>query len=286
MSAGDVPTVYCVVPVHNRAPLTRRCLEYLRDQDYPRVRIFVVDDGSTDDTSVVLAQHCGPDLTVVRGDGTLWWGGAMRAGMKSVSISATDRDYLLMLNNDVRIERSYISSLVAESKHHGNAVVGSAQRDESTGTPIPTGVRVNFWSMQFVPVESGIVEAVPGRGVLFPYSAIRQIGQLRSGLFPHYVGDLEYTYRAHCRGIRVVTSARALLITSGVTSDQQIRYKGWMARRFSWRSKDCVVQKVLFFSMYGPWPLRILALPRLALIGGFRSLSKLCERAITDDSQL
>jgi len=125
--------VFCVIPVHNRLELTKQCLKYLEDQDYPALHIVIVDDGSTDGTREHLAQFSKGNISVLRGDGSLWWGGAMRKGMEFVAALAGDRDYLLMLNDDVRIERNYVSALVRDSSARGGAVVGSAQYDEATG---------------------------------------------------------------------------------------------------------------------------------------------------------
>ncbi|MGH7604622.1 MAG: glycosyltransferase family 2 protein [Gemmatimonadaceae bacterium] len=277
MRSESFPTVYCVIPVHNRKQVTKRCLEYLDVQDYPAIHVVIVDDGSTDGTSEFLAQREAANLDVIKGDGNLWWSGAMRAGMNFVSILAGEHDYLLMLNDDVRIERDYVSTLVKESVNHGNAVVGSAQRDESNGRLLGSGVRIDFWGMRFLSVAAAdhkAVDAVPGRGVLFPYAAVRSVGDLHSTFFPHYLADLEYTFRVRNSGWRVIVSPSAAVFTSSERSDTHVRQESWVTRRFSWRSKDGLLQRLLFFSIHGPWLLRFVALPRLLLVGGYRFLTR------------
>ena len=91
-----VANVFCVVPVHNRVEITKRFLGFLSAQDYPALHVVVIDDGSTDGTADLLAQSSHLNLTVLRGDGTLWWGGALHMGMQWVSKMATDADYLLI----------------------------------------------------------------------------------------------------------------------------------------------------------------------------------------------
>lgn len=269
--------VYCVIPVHNRKEITKQCLDYLDAQDYPAIHIVIVDDGSTDGTGEFLAERRRTNLDVVKGDGDLWWSGAMRAGMKFVSNLAGGRDYLLMLNDDVRIERDYVSTLVKESVDHGDAVVGSAQRNESNGRLLGSGFRVDFWGMRFVPLlptDRDAVDAVPGRGVLFPYAAVRRVGKLHSTFFPHYLADLEYTFRARDDGWNVIVSPNAAVFTSPERLDKQVQKKSWLTKRFSSRSKNGLIQRLLFFSIHGPWPLRLVALPRLLFIGGYRLLSR------------
>ncbi len=68
-SAAELsPPVAVVVPVFNEATVIRRTLEALLASDYPRLRIVVVDDGSTDETARIVAdmacQH--PSIQLVQ----------------------------------------------------------------------------------------------------------------------------------------------------------------------------------------------------------------------------
>ncbi len=76
--------VFCVIPVHNRLELTKQCLKYLEDQDYPALHIVIVDDGSTDGTREHLAQfstwHSFLKETFLSSGGTAACGGAVRCG--------------------------------------------------------------------------------------------------------------------------------------------------------------------------------------------------------------
>lgn len=54
-----VPAVSIVVPTHNRAPLLGLTLDSLLGQDYAELEVLVLDDGSTDETSEVLARYSG-----------------------------------------------------------------------------------------------------------------------------------------------------------------------------------------------------------------------------------
>ena len=44
------PTVSVIIPVRNRSGVIVRCLQSVAAQTYERVRLIVVDNGSTDDT--------------------------------------------------------------------------------------------------------------------------------------------------------------------------------------------------------------------------------------------
>lgn len=72
--------VFVVIPVHNRLSFTRACLESLREQSFRDFTIVVVDDGSTDGTYATLAEEY-PEVTLLWGDGDLWWTGAMNRAL-------------------------------------------------------------------------------------------------------------------------------------------------------------------------------------------------------------
>lgn len=265
------PTVYCVIPVHNRLEITKRFLGYLLGQDYRALQIIVVDDGSTDGTGEYLAQSRLPNLTVLTGDGKLWWGGAMRLGMKHVLADAQPEDFLLMINDDVYIEADYVRHLVEDSKLYDHAVIGSLQCGFA-GNILAGGYKINYWTMQISPAEAcaSTVDCLPGRGALYPLEVVLQCGLVYSGVFPHYFGDIEYSARAKEMGWLLVISKKARVFTSTESSDAHIKRKGFIYRYLTIRSKDSLVQRLMFFSVRGPWVLRLLALPRYFFCGLWR----------------
>ncbi|MGA7595805.1 MAG: glycosyltransferase family 2 protein [Gallionella sp.] len=278
MIVPEMPTVYCVIPVHNRLETTTRCLDYLGAQDYPAVKIVIVDDGSTDGTGEYLAQ-CGlPNLTALTGDGNLWWGGAMHMGIAHVLKVAGKDDFLLMLNDDVRVEANYVATLVSDSVAKGGAVVGSAQRDEVSGVLLASGFMIDYWGMRILPAEAPYplegVDALPGRGALFPMRAVMSAGNINVNVLPHYLGDVEYSARIREMGWTIAISNAAKIFTSSTSSDENIRGQGFTKAYFSFRSKNDLRQRLWFFSLRGPWYLRFWALPRYVVVGGWRWLWK------------
>jgi len=264
------PVVFCVVPVYNRLAITKKFLEYISRQNYQSIHLVVVDDGSTDGTAQYLAQAPRASLTVLKGNGNLWWSGAMILGMEYVMNIAAETDYLLMINDDVRIEPNYVSTLIQESRASGGAVVGSSQRDEETGRRLGSGYHLNFWMMRIMPVDctdqNVIVDALPGRGILFPMRAVFQAGKVNAKLFPHYFADMEYTARISEMGWKVIVSKTASVFFSAEPSDKQIRDRGLYLKHFSFRSRRNLLQRLLFFSVRGPLWLRVLALPRYPFV--------------------
>lgn len=256
--------IYAVIPVHNRLAVTRRCLEQLREMRYPALTVVVVDDGSTDGTPQMLAAFEGLDLRVVRGDGSLWWGGAMEQGMRRVDETARDDDRVLMLNDDVELAPDFLESLVRAAAPLGaTTVVGCVQRDLDGGHPGYFGYRIdyrrqNIEVMLADPHVGPVVEvdALVGRGVLVPVRVMRAIGLVDAQRFPHYWGDIEYTARARDLGFRVCCLAEVPVWTSFAPSDAKVAEAGWRARFLSRVSSRNVLQRLSFWRRRGPANLR------------------------------
>lgn len=59
------PAVSVLVPAYNEAGYIGRCIQALRDSDYPaEIEIFVIDDGSTDDTYMEAKRHADDSVTI------------------------------------------------------------------------------------------------------------------------------------------------------------------------------------------------------------------------------
>src|SRR5258708_13113596 len=53
------PLVSIVIPCYNQGNYLRQAIESVLSQDYPRIELIVLDDGSTDDTQAVLTTYAG-----------------------------------------------------------------------------------------------------------------------------------------------------------------------------------------------------------------------------------
>ena|SRR5438105_5524438 len=89
--------IYAIIPVHNRIKFTINCLTRLREQTVRSFKIIVIDDGSKDNTTHYLQENF-PEVILLKGDGNLWWTGAINLGVE-VALSE-GADYILTLNND------------------------------------------------------------------------------------------------------------------------------------------------------------------------------------------
>jgi GT2 family glycosyltransferase len=97
-----------VIPVHNRAGLTRQCLEtLLGSPETAEVEIVVVDDCSTDSTAQVLAAY-GDRVQVVRHEQNTGFGISCNDGA-----AAASGEWLVFLNNDTIPQPGWLDALLA-----------------------------------------------------------------------------------------------------------------------------------------------------------------------------
>lgn len=89
----DKPLVSAIIPTYNRAHSLRETVDSALGQTYEAVEVVVVDDGSTDDTSVVLAD-LPSDIVVVRQAN----GGVSSA--RNAGIDASSGSILMFLDSD------------------------------------------------------------------------------------------------------------------------------------------------------------------------------------------
>src|SRR5215213_1125781 len=97
-----------LITCHNRRAKTIACLDALFTQARfaGGFRVFLVDDGSTDGTrEAVEAQFS--NVTILRGNGTLFWCGGMRKAFAAAAPS--DPDHYLWLNDDTRLDPDALS---------------------------------------------------------------------------------------------------------------------------------------------------------------------------------
>jgi len=124
----EAQLVTAVIVNWNGARLLERCVPSLRAQDYPRLDVIVVDNGSRDDSQDVVerldARWLG--LGVNRG---------LAGGMHEGALVA-EGAYLLFINNDMRFEPDFISELVAALEAHPDAFAVDAKQADWDGNEV------------------------------------------------------------------------------------------------------------------------------------------------------
>lgn len=269
-----VKQVYVVIPAHNRAEQTLKCLGALSQQTYPAVTRIVIDDGSTDRTAELVKAKF-PDTLLLRGDGSLWWTGATNLGLQFALERAGTHDFVLLLNNDITLLPDFLEVILESAMRHPGTLIGSvALSDEDKSTIADGGIRINWRTAKYTPLAVGenyqtvlkrgigveAVDALTGRGTLVPIEVFRRVGLYDQKHLPHYGADYEFSIRARMAGFDLLVDYRCIVLvnvkSTGMRNERgAIRWSDLGKSYFSRRSPYSIRYRWNFARLACPRPL-------------------------------
>lgn len=269
------PIVDIVIPVHNRRAITQDCLSSLFKQIYTNYKVIVIDDGSTDGTAAMIAEQF-PQVTVLRGDGNLWWSRATNMGVEHALNDGAE--YILTLNDDTIAPPDFLENMMRWAQKTPNALLGAYAIDAVTGSPVYGGEIINWITASSVSLLDRLsaekrvglhrVTHFPGRGLLIPAEVFRRIGDFDAKRFPQLAADYDFTHRAIRAGYLVFCNYDAkLLIYPMASQDAMNRQKknftkyynhlfgfkggGNLLRFWRYALRNCPKERLLFFIIIG-----------------------------------
>ena len=285
------PSVAILIPVHNGLDYTRSSLEKLRrllsvfpETSPVRFTIVVIDDGSDDGTSEWLRENH-PEVTLLQGDGNLWWSGSATKGAR-FAIEQAEHDYVLLWNNDIVPEEDYFVHLAQHIRNtSGNIIMGSVIYDYNHPDHLwsfggifnpRTGQKYMLGMGQLahkLSPEVRHVDWLTGMGTLIPAGVFQTIGYWNAKHFPQYHGDMEFTYRAALSGFRNIVYPDLILYnqTENTAALHQDKLSGLWASLFHIKSKYNLSKDVRFYITFSKSPRAFLPLfaKYFRYIGGF-----------------
>ena len=202
--------IHIVLPVHNRLEITKNFLFSLKQQkNFEELNTIVVDDGSTDGTKDFLLKNF-PWVTILNGTGSLFWGGAVHYGIDYVMKICKEKDWVLLVNNDIELSSDAILNLKNISEINNRKVIAGALSLNilDKQTVVKSGTIVESWLLNKTkhvynglklneiintnPVE---VDLLTGRCLLHPAEIFNLVGNYDAKTFQHYGGDDEFSMR-------------------------------------------------------------------------------------------
>lgn len=92
-----------IIPNYNGLSFMEPCFESLKEQTVRDFKVLVVDNGSTDGSVEWLKEHRVPSIFLKENTG---FSGAVNTGIR-----AADTPYMLLLNNDTRVEPGFVAAM-------------------------------------------------------------------------------------------------------------------------------------------------------------------------------
>jgi GT2 family glycosyltransferase len=255
--------IHIIIPVHNRLNFTKDCLNSLKKQKtYSQFNLIVVDDGSTDETRDFLKKNF-PEVKILRGNGSLYWGGSINLGVKFVLKICKDQDWVLIVNNDVEFDFNTISVLIDISKKKDRKVLSSALTLNANDkkTIIKSGTIVESWLLNKTnhifkglnisqvnnknPVK---VDLLTGRCLLHPIEIFKIAGNYDSKNFLHYGGDDEFSMRVKKYGFQTLVCPHSIVFLKTLNQEnkKKISLQSLFFTFFNIKSSSNIISKLYF----------------------------------------
>jgi len=215
-----------LIPVFNRKEISLNCIRQLKLVDFcqQEVDIIIIDDGSTDGTADAIANEF-DDVVLLKGDGDLWWTGAMNKGIEFVL--ANSYDYVFFLNDDLEFKSDFFISLYEGMRKFPDAIISSIKLIAHSDKQeiLTAGFKIKGFFHELNNFMAGDLyqphtlpefiecDVLTGASLIMPVNVIRKIGMMDDLRFPHNWGDLEYVRRASLSGIRCFVATYSVVMT-------------------------------------------------------------------------
>ena len=120
----EPPLVSVIIPTLDHPELLQACTHgLLRETDYPRLELLIVDNGTTDPEALALLDRLAADerVTVLRDASPFNW-----AALNNRAAAQAAGDVLLLLNNDIAVlQPGWLTELVGQTIQPGVGAVGA-----------------------------------------------------------------------------------------------------------------------------------------------------------------
>ncbi len=210
-------TVSAIIPTWNRAELIELILTNLAEQTRPPDEVIVVDNGSQDDT-LHVARRLGAETVAFpenRGFAV-----AVNEG-----IQRSTGEWILILNNDVRLEPDWIERLLASAQQENAAfAAGKLLQEDDHATLDGSWDLVSraayAWRCGWGRRDEGIwcvrrkIRLAPMTAVLFHRRVFDQLGLLETR-FESYYEDVDFGVRCALAGFEGIYEPEAVALHSG-----------------------------------------------------------------------
>jgi len=274
-----------VVPVHNRAALTQRCLDAVLAELPPECELVVVDDASTDSTADLLAGYGEAIRALYLGVN----GGYARACNEGAA--ASRGELLVFLNNDTEPRPGWVEALRRYADEHPAAAAVGAKLIYPNGTVQHAGVVIgqegyphNLYAG--LPADHPAVnrsrplQAVTGACLLVRRAAFEQLGGFDTG-FVNSLEDVDLCLRLGEAGAEIHYCHEAVVVhLESASRGRDDRFERSVALwRERWRDRarrdDVAIYAqdgLLEFEYPESYPLRVAVSPLLAAIDSGRDV--------------
>ncbi len=117
--------VSIIIPVYNGSKYIGECLQHIMDQTYQNLQIIVINDGSTDDTELIVSGFMEKDQRILMFDKK----NEGPAAARNVGIEYADGEFVIFFDADDVMQKDAINSMVTSARqYNADMVIGNYYR--------------------------------------------------------------------------------------------------------------------------------------------------------------
>ncbi|MFC1878498.1 glycosyltransferase [Chloroflexota bacterium] len=203
------PIISAVLLTYNNYDDTHECLQSLQETNYPHLDIYLVDNGSQDQTPKKVRSNF-PNVQVIENKQNLGVPAGYNVGFESALKAGAD--YILMLNNDTVISPAMIDELLvkAEADPRAGIIMPKILYYGSEDEVWSSGARYRNFppSIKFDDPHSHadetirLIEYAPSCGLLIHRRAFQVAGLFDPGYF-FWFDDWDFSERVRAHGLNI-----------------------------------------------------------------------------------
>lgn len=181
--------ILAIFTCFNRRELTKRGIETLAENKNVQFDFVVVDDASTDGTVEMLKAE--PyRITVVEGNGSLFWNGGMHIAIEYVKEHYPDYEYYMLMNDDTKFFAGIFDEMLPRLRKDTvtvGAICGDHGELSYGGIKYTKGIKYDKLGPESSEIHCSTFNA---NCALIPHDIFMQVGI--DPFYKHSIGDFDY----------------------------------------------------------------------------------------------
>ena len=126
MSDATMSMFSVIIPLYNKAPYVRKTLESVLGQTFGDYELFVIDNGSTDGSSKILASFDDPRIRICRLEKNVGVSKARNLGVRLSGEETFRSPYITFLDADDWWEPTFLEEMAGIIERHPEACIYGA----------------------------------------------------------------------------------------------------------------------------------------------------------------
>jgi len=265
---NEYPLIGIVIVTWNNANDIRECLMSLQEQDYPNLKVLIIDNASTDGTLRIVQEEF-PKAEIIAREKNYFLSPSNNFGIK-LFIEKYKTDYVMVLNPDTKASNNLVTQLVQSLENDKFAIAAGPKvifyQNKFEGKINSAGLIYDGFKQAydrgFEQDDAGqfnqqeYVFGVTGACIMFRISMLQEIGFYWERI-KLYMDEVELFIRAKKKGFKVIYNPNTVVFHKWMQSSDQhkiqkinkIRNKAWLwiaLRHYPLKSKLAMLKDYLF----------------------------------------